>query len=64
MGELMVPETDDHVGAPAHAGMHRVVSEQQAECRVVRRCRHAPDDVAGVDVLEAERRAALFEVRQ
>ncbi len=52
--ELVIPEADDHVGAPAEPRVDRALSEEQAERRVVRRRRHAPDRVAGIDVLESD----------
>lgn len=53
MGELMVPEPDDHVGSPSHSGVHRAVPQKQAKCGVVRIGGDAADGIAGVDIFEA-----------
>jgi hypothetical protein len=53
---LVIPEADDHVGAPAEAGVNRALSEEQAEGRVVR--------VAGTPARhDPARDAALTEAR-
>ena len=49
-------------GPAAHAGMHGVLAQQQAEGRVVGVGRLAADDVAGVDVLEVALRPATAEM--
>ena len=60
MGELVIPEPDDHVRPAAHSGVHRAVPQEQAESRVMRICRHAPDGIARIDELDACFRAGLF----
>ena len=62
MREVVIPEADDHVGAPAETRVDRVLSEEQAEGRIVRGRRHASDGVAGIDVLERDRGADPLEV--
>ena len=62
MGELVVPETDDHACPAAHSGMHGAVSEEEAKGRVMWFCRHAPDGIAGIDVFGAYSHAGPFEV--
>src|SRR6185436_15897413 len=61
--KVMIPETDDHIGAAAEPGVDGALAEQQAERRIVRRCGYAPDRVAGIDVLQVDRRAAPLDVR-
>ena len=60
--EVVIPEADDHVRPPADAGVDRVLPQEQAEGRIVRGRRHASDAVAGIDVLECDRRAGPLEV--
>ena len=48
------PVAHHHVGSPRHARVDRVLAEEQTERRVVSIGRHAPDGVAGIDVLEVQ----------
>jgi hypothetical protein len=52
MGELVVPEADNHIRPAAHAGMHSTMPKEQAENRIMRICSHAADGIAGIDVLD------------
>jgi len=62
VGELVIPEPDDHVRPAAHSSVHRTVPQEQAESRVMRICRHAPDGIARIDVLDVYFRTGLFKV--
>ena len=52
--EPAVPAADDHLGPAAHRGVDGVVGQADAVDAVIRVGRHAPDRVAGVDVLEVQ----------
>src|SRR4051794_5305524 len=58
----MVPEADDHVRPAGHSGVYGVVSEEEAERRVVRDGGRAPDRVARIDVLETDGYPRFLEV--
>lgn len=53
MGELVVPEANDHIRPTAHPSMHGAVPKEQAKDRVMGVRGHAPDGVAWIDVLDA-----------
>ena len=62
MGELMVPEADDHAGPARHAGVYGIMPHQQAEGRVMRVRLLTPDHITGVYVLKVDLHADPFEM--
>ena len=59
MNELVMPGADDDVGPSAHPGMDGIVTEKQAEGRIMGICRLAPNDAARVYVLNGNLFACL-----
>jgi hypothetical protein len=62
MGELVVPEADNHSGSACHACVYGIMPHQQAEGRVVWVRLLTPDHVTGVYVLKVDLHAGPLEM--
>ena len=46
----------------AAAGVHGIVAQKEAECRVMGGCRYAPDRITGIEVFQIHRQSGFLEV--
>ena len=54
MDEVAVPAGDEHGSFSGHGSMDCSLRKSHAVAAILRRCRDAADDVAGVDVFEVQ----------
>ena len=62
MGEFIDPETDYHVGPSRHGGMNGILPQKETKGGIIRIRGDAPDGVTGINVLQADLLALLFEM--
>jgi len=63
MGELPLPEADEHIGSARHPRVNGVMSQEETERRIVRIRGHAADHVARVNILQVDLDPSFLEVR-